>query len=98
VTKEVLTMDTGLGHGRCAVLDETDDIDPLGDDLGMDHKVDLGVNLVVGLSTVRITLSKLCCASTQSIDTDLSIPGVGGKVENITIPKGAIPSFVVHWT
>lgn len=78
-------MNARFCHGRCAVLEESNDMDPLGDDLAVDDEVDLGVNLVVGLTTVLVSLSKLCCASTLAIDSDLSVPGVCRQVEKITI-------------
>ena len=91
-------MNTWLRHGGCAVLEESNYIDPLGNDLAVDDKVDLGVNLMVGLTAILVTLSKLGCASTQSIDSDLSIPGVSRQVKDVTISKGLIACLVVHWT
>ena len=81
-------MDTRLCHGGCAVLQESDDMDSLGDDLTVDDEVDLGVNLVVCLTTILVTLAKLCCASTLAIDSDLSIPGVCRQVEKVTVLQG----------
>jgi len=98
VSEEVLTVNTWLRHGGCAVLEESNYIDPLGNDLAVDDKVDLGVNLMVGLTAILITLSKLGSASTQSIDSDLSIPGVSRQVKDVTISKGLIACLVVHWT
>ncbi len=98
MTKEVLAVDARLCHGGCAILEEPDDIDPLGNDLGVDHKVDLGVNLVVGLSTVGVSLSELCSVPTQAIDPNLSVPGISRQVEDLTVTESLTLCLVVHWT
>jgi len=78
-------MDTGLGHGRSAVLEEPHHIDSLRNDLRVDDEVNLCVNLVVGLTAVTVALPELCGGPRLSIDTDSSVPGVCRQVEEVPV-------------
>ena len=98
MTKEVLAVNAWLRHGGCTVLEESDNIDSLRDDLAVDDKVNLGVNLMVGLPTVGVPLSKLCSVSSLAVDPDLSVPCECSKMKDVTVSKGLIASVVVNWT
>jgi hypothetical protein len=72
VTKEVLAVDAGLGHSGRSVLDEPSNVNPVWNFMKLSNEIDLSMNLVIGLSAVRESLSELCGVPVLIIDSDLS--------------------------
>lgn len=96
--QEVLTVDARLCHGGSAILDESNDVYSLRDHFRVDDEIDLGVQLMVGLSTVDIPLVELCRPTACPVDADLAALGVSRHVESVTVLKGPTLCLIVHWT
>jgi hypothetical protein len=72
VTKKVLAVDARLGHGGCSVFGESSNMNPIWNFVKLSNEINLSMNLVVGLSAVRESLSELCGVPILIVDSDLS--------------------------
>jgi hypothetical protein len=92
-------MNARLCHGRCSVLEEPNNPNFFRNIIKLQNEISLGMNLMISVPGVSVTLYKLGGILVPVVDPKWSLlVHKGSQMKVKTVVQSNVLSLVIHWT